>query len=159
MLWVIIYTLTHWGREMAAVSQTTHLNAFSWMKMLEFRFRFHWSLSLRVQLKIIRTFILSVYLYAYVHAYVLGNKYVYHHGAGVIQFRQWRQVDWILAYHNDRDWLSSFELESHSQSWSLWYASKLLLDPEPHGFESWPCQWKVTYLLSIIDYFHVLVHD
>ena len=38
---------------MAAVSQTTHSNAFSLMKMLEFRLRFHWSLFLRVQLTII----------------------------------------------------------------------------------------------------------
>ena len=46
--------LTHWGRdEMAAVSQTILSNAFSWMKMLEFRLRFHWSLFLRVQLTII----------------------------------------------------------------------------------------------------------
>ena len=41
--------LTHWGRaKMAAVSQTTLSNAFSWMKMLEFRLKFHWSLFLRV---------------------------------------------------------------------------------------------------------------
>ena len=46
-------SLTHWGRDkMAAVSQTTLSNAFSWMKMLEFRLRFHLSLSLRVQLTI-----------------------------------------------------------------------------------------------------------
>ena len=45
--------LTHWGRDkMAVVSQTTLSNAFSWMKMLEFRWRFHWSLFLRVQLTI-----------------------------------------------------------------------------------------------------------
>ena len=37
--------LTHWGRgKMAAVSQTTLSNAFSWMKMYEFRLRFHWIL-------------------------------------------------------------------------------------------------------------------
>ena len=42
--------LTHWGRDrMAAASQTTLSNAFSWMKMLEFRLRFHWSLFLRVK--------------------------------------------------------------------------------------------------------------
>ena len=47
--------LTHWGRDkMAAVSQTTLSNAFSWTKMLEFRLRFHWSLFLRVQLTIIQ---------------------------------------------------------------------------------------------------------
>ena len=47
--------LTHWGRDkMAAVSQTTPSNAFSWMKMLEFRLIFRWSLFLRVQLTIIQ---------------------------------------------------------------------------------------------------------
>ena len=47
--------LTHWGRDkMAVVSQTTLSNAFSWMKMLEFRLRFLWSLFLRVQLTIIQ---------------------------------------------------------------------------------------------------------
>ena len=47
--------LTHWGRdEMDIISQTTFSNAFSWMKMYELRLRFHWSLFLRVQLKIIQ---------------------------------------------------------------------------------------------------------
>ena len=46
---------SHWGRhKMAAVSQTTAWNVCSWMKMLEFRLRFHWSLFLRVQLTIIQ---------------------------------------------------------------------------------------------------------
>ena len=45
--------LTHWGRDkMAAIIQTTFSNAFSWMKMCEFRLKFHWSLFLRVQLTI-----------------------------------------------------------------------------------------------------------
>ena len=43
--------LTHWSRDkMAAISQTTLPHSFSWMKMLEFRFKFHWSLFLRVRL-------------------------------------------------------------------------------------------------------------
>ena len=43
--------LTHWGREkMDAISQTTFSSAFSWMKMFEFRLKFHWSLFLGVQL-------------------------------------------------------------------------------------------------------------
>ena len=43
--------LTHWGRdEIDAILQTTFSNAFSWMKMYEFRLRFHWRLFLRVQL-------------------------------------------------------------------------------------------------------------
>ena len=46
-------SLTHWGRDkMAAVSPPTLSNAFSWMKILEFRLRFHGSLFLRVQLTI-----------------------------------------------------------------------------------------------------------
>ena len=40
--------LTHWGRnKMAAIFQTKLSNAFSLMRMLEFRLRFHWSLFLR----------------------------------------------------------------------------------------------------------------
>ena len=43
--------LTHWGQDkMAAISQTTFSNAFSWMKICRFRLRFHWSLFLWVQL-------------------------------------------------------------------------------------------------------------
>ena len=46
-------TLTHLGRDkMPAFSQTTLSNAFSWMKILEFRLKIHWSLFLRVLLTI-----------------------------------------------------------------------------------------------------------
>ena len=42
--------LTHWGRDkMAASFQTTLSNGFSWMKMYEFRLKFHWSWFPRVQ--------------------------------------------------------------------------------------------------------------
>ena len=47
------HPLTHWGRDkMAAISQTTLSNPFSWMKMFEFRLKFHWSWFPRVQLTI-----------------------------------------------------------------------------------------------------------
>ena len=50
MHWFVACFLTHWGRDnMAAISLTTLSNAFSWMKMLEFRLKFHWSLLPRVQ--------------------------------------------------------------------------------------------------------------
>ena len=40
-----IWVLTHWDRDkMVAIFQTTFSNAFSWMKMYEFRLRFHWIL-------------------------------------------------------------------------------------------------------------------
>ena len=49
------YLLTHWGQDkMATISQTTLSNAVSWMKMLEFWLKFHWSLFIRVQLIIFR---------------------------------------------------------------------------------------------------------
>ena len=42
----ISQVLTYWGRDkMAAIFQTTLSNAFSWMTMLKFWLRFHWSLS------------------------------------------------------------------------------------------------------------------
>ena len=45
--------LTHWGRdEMVAILPTTFSNALYWMKMNEFRLRFHWSLFPRIQLTI-----------------------------------------------------------------------------------------------------------
>ena len=45
--------LTHWGwDQIDAMSQTTFSNEFSWMKMYEYRLKFHWSLFLRVQLTI-----------------------------------------------------------------------------------------------------------
>ena len=46
--WEPTSQLTHWGRDkIDAISQTTYSNAFSWMKMNEFRLWFHWSLFLR----------------------------------------------------------------------------------------------------------------
>ena len=48
--WVPTSQLTHWGRDkIDAISQTTYSNAFSWMKMNEFRLGFHWSLFLRFE--------------------------------------------------------------------------------------------------------------
>ena len=53
----VLYTtdLTQWGRDkMAAIFQTTFSNAFSWIKIYEFRLKFHWILFLRVQLTILQ---------------------------------------------------------------------------------------------------------
>ena len=50
---VNVNELTHWGRDkMAAIFQTMFSNSFSWMKMYEFRLRFHRSLFQRVQVTI-----------------------------------------------------------------------------------------------------------
>ena len=46
-----VLRLTHWGRDkIDAIWQTPFLTAFSWMKMFEFRLKFHWSLFPRIQL-------------------------------------------------------------------------------------------------------------
>ena len=46
--------LSHWGRDkMGAISQTKLSKAFSWMKISEFRLKFHWSLLLWVRLTIL----------------------------------------------------------------------------------------------------------
>ena len=43
--WHTVLYLTHWDRDtMAAISQMTLWNAFSWMQMLESLLKFHWSL-------------------------------------------------------------------------------------------------------------------
>ena len=45
----IFLCITYWGWEkMAAISQMTFSNAFSWMKMFKFRLELHWSLFPRV---------------------------------------------------------------------------------------------------------------
>ena len=49
--WTLSVVLTHRGRyDMTTILQTTFSNAISWRKMHEFRFRFHWKLSLGFQL-------------------------------------------------------------------------------------------------------------
>ena len=48
-----IHSLTHWGQDkIAAITQTTFSNAFSWMTMYEFRLSFHWNLFLMCELTI-----------------------------------------------------------------------------------------------------------
>ena len=47
--------LTHWGRDkLAAIFQTTFWNGFAWMKMFEYRLKYHRRLFLRVKLTIFR---------------------------------------------------------------------------------------------------------
>ena len=48
-----LHLLKHWGREkIDAISQTTFSNAFSWMKMFDFRLNFHLSLFPTVEITI-----------------------------------------------------------------------------------------------------------
>ena len=47
--------LFNFWEKMAAIFQTTFSNAFSWMKMHEFRLRFHWSLQVQWWLRWVRS--------------------------------------------------------------------------------------------------------
>ena len=50
---IISLCLTHWGQDkMAVIFRTIFSNAFSWMKMYEFRLNCHWRFFLRVHLTI-----------------------------------------------------------------------------------------------------------
>ena len=60
---------------MAAIFQTTFSNGFSWMKMYEFRLKFHWSLFLGVQLTIFQH-----------------------------RFRQWLGADQAASYYLNQWW-------------------------------------------------------
>ena len=45
------YSLLHWGQEnVAAIFPMTFSNAFCWMKMFQFRTKYHWNLFMRVHL-------------------------------------------------------------------------------------------------------------
>ena len=69
--------LTHWGHDiMDAISQTTFSSAFSWMKMFEFRLKYHWNLFLRVQLTIFQHW-----------------------------FRQWLGTDQVTSHYLNQWWL------------------------------------------------------
>ena len=51
--WEYACRISHGGRDkMAGISQTTYSNAFSWMKIYEFRLKCHWILFQRIKLTI-----------------------------------------------------------------------------------------------------------
>ena len=55
----IFRSLTHWAQDkMASICQMTFWNGFSWMKMGDFRLRFHWSF-LKVQINNIPALVYS----------------------------------------------------------------------------------------------------
>ena len=57
----VISLLKHWGQDkMAAILQTTVSNAFSWMKMFESCWKFHWGLFVRFELTIFQQWFSSV---------------------------------------------------------------------------------------------------
>ena len=90
--------LLYWDRvKMAPISQPTFLNAFSWMKMYEFLFKFHWGLFLRVRITIFQYW-----------------------------FRQWLDVDQAISHYLNQWWyvywriyasLGLNELKQMSDTW------------------------------------------
>ena len=78
----VSWSLTHRGRDKTApIFQTTFWNGFSWMKMCEIWSRFHWSLSLGVQLT----------MFQHWFRYLLGaDQATSHH------LNQWRLGYWHI---------------------------------------------------------------
>ena len=109
--------LTHWGQDkMAAISQMTLSNAFSWMKMLEFRLRFHWSLFLRVQLTTIQHWFRQ-WLGAgqatshYLNQWWLDHWRIY----ASIGLNELSKIWWMKeCYHHQCQWLQDQGLNSSS---------------------------------------------
>ena len=93
----ILKKLTHWGRDkVAAIFQTTFSNAFSWMKMYEFRLRFHGSLFQRVQfINIITLGLIENALCASCLVYSL----VYSHNTGQFIFMKYAYDQVVFDYY------------------------------------------------------------
>ena len=100
--------LTHWGRDkMAAILQKTFSNAFSWIKMYEFQFKFHLSLLLRVQLTI------------------------FHHW-----FRQWLGTNQVPSHYLNQWWLDYQRIYiCHSAAMSYTAQSLLVWPSSPEIFQ------------------------
>ena len=119
---ITISRLTHWGRDkMAATFKTMFSNTFSWMKIYEFRLRFHWSFFLMVQLTIFQHW-----------------------------FRQWLGADQATSHHLSQWWIVYWHIfaslglnELTNIPYSVHKLTQYLikLDIEmPAGRER--CQWK-----------------
>ena len=106
---------------MAAFSQTMFSNAFSWMKMYEFRLKFHWSLFLRFQLTIFQHW-----------------------------FRYWLGADQATSHYLKRWWLvywriyASLGLNALKKLWNL------QSHPMYHIFKSWQNEsiWNFSFMES-----------
>ena len=120
-------TWTHWGQDkMAAISQTTLSNSFSWMKMLEFRLKFHWNLFHRVQLTIFQHWfrwwlgVIQVTSH-YLKQWWLVHRRIYES----LALNELRHINWQKSYV----WFTTSAVNTHYQhdniihciSGKLWY--------------------------------------
>ena len=134
-----VFALTHGGRDkMAAMSQTTFSNEFSWMKTFEFRLRFGWNLFLRFELT----------TFQHLFRWWLGADQVTSHYLNqwwssllthiCVTLPQWVNVlfkscCWILGYllqgwHAclmDDNWLSETQHGNHLRATMIWIRSNV----------------------------------
>ena len=105
--------------KMAAFSQTTFSNAFSWMKCLVFWLKFHWSLFLRVQFTITqRSF--DVYFDLCLNHQV--SKHWIHRWFETISQSLWRHYNALLCHWcAARKWLSDWTCYESRQSQFPYY--------------------------------------
>ena len=139
-------------------SQTTCWSAFSWMKMFEFRLKFHWSLFLRVQLTIIH--------------------HCFRQWLGAVQatshyLNQWWLVHWCiyaslglneLRPHHHISPLNDFTMETldkndyHFKSNFTWDFSQGVLHPlskfGDHKSNAW---WVMVWTSSVLTHWHTQI--
>ena len=111
------FRLTNWDRDKTAIFLPTFWNAFSWIKMFEFRLTFHWILFLMVHLTI------SQYWFRYGSA--LGRRQV------IIATND-GLVYWLIyafLYFNDLNtWIVTIMIQ---QMEKLWHSVEDILQTEP----------------------------
>ena len=121
-------------RQMDAISPTTFSNAFSWMKMFEFRLKFHGSLFTRVQLTIF--------------------QHWFKYRLGTVQATSHYLNQWWLVYRRLYASLGLNEL-----TMSLIYISRVILSCPLHVQELW-WVWRsrmVTNLPRLLYHWHLHV--
>ena len=131
--WNLLFgCLTHWGRvKMAAILQLTSSNAFSWIKVYEFRSRFHCSLFLRVQL--------TIFQQGFRNCYKHSLRTVYHYSTYTILcvFNMALLIKWYFGTETCPWGLQNYtETEMSSFWWNFrhwlhWKLSKWQLPVQP----------------------------
>ena len=114
--------LTYWGwGKMAAILQTTFSSAISWMKMFEFRLKFHWSLFLRDQLTISQHW-----------------------------FRKWLSADQVISHYLNQWWSVYWRIyASLGRNELLGKFHLTITGPIVHEGMSVKCQWMVVIVTSL----------
>ena len=132
------HCIWHWSLgKIVVISQTTFSNAFSWMKMYEFRLRFHWSFFLRLELTIFQHW-----------------------------FKYWLRTDQATSHYMNQYWriYASLGLNEWSEEWrhmnnisNQWRSYnllnnllKLVAKKQSSGFKNLTFDWNPRIVMMLI---------